>query len=93
MLGRGVSQRPTQCKNALAEVAFLDHRRWPDGFQQPGLVQHLARVGDHVEQHVERSRGHLDDAIRAAELSLRSIEVKAPEFEDSRLGGVVHIRE
>ena len=60
-------------------------------FSSLGLVEQLAGVGDHVEQHVERSRRHFDHAIRTAELPPRSIEVKFPEFEVLRLGGVVQI--
>jgi len=88
--GRDVSERAAQRKDALAESAFLDGRRRPHGFHQPGLVEQLAGVGDHVEQHVERARRQLDHAIRAAELARRSIEVKFPELEGSHFDGVAH---
>ena len=45
-LSRGVSEGPAQREYALAEIAVLDDGVRPDGFQQPGLVEQFAGVGD-----------------------------------------------
>jgi hypothetical protein len=50
-------------------------------------------VGDHVEQHVERSRWHLDHAIRTAELARRSIEWNSPNSKILCFARAVHNEE
>ena len=53
MLAGGVPQRPAQRVDALAEVAFLDDGGRPDGLQDGGFVDELARAFDQEEQDVE----------------------------------------
>jgi hypothetical protein len=79
-LGRGLSERLPQHRDAAGEIRLFNEGAGPDVFQQPILVDQVAGVFDEHPKEVEHPGRERNRLAVAKQLVFRQIQRELPEL-------------